>query len=422
VTSIRLGLFFVLLALGASARAQDKSIVVASTTSTQDSGLFGHILPLFQAKTGITVKVVAVGTGQALDIGRRCDADAVFVHAKPEEEKFVAEGYGVKRLQVMYNDFVLLGPKSDPARVRGGKDIVEAFRAIDRAGAPFLSRGDDSGTNAAELAIWKTTGLDPAHSKPSWYRAIGQGMGATLNMASSAEAYTLSDRGTWISFRNKGDLEIIVEGDNRLSNQYGVILVNPQKCPAAKKEWAQVFIGWLVSPEGQNALASYRIAGHQLFFPNASAEEASAVVSPCEQFAWPVNREIGMFAAADLQTVGTGATVPAEQPALLLKLEPQEKVSFIEPPERGARFDGAKAGVVSFNVPKSGHYQVTLSADAWIDLIQDGHSLRSLGSSGRRNCPSVRKSVRFELQSGPAVLQLSSVPENAIKVAIVPAN
>jgi len=419
---LRLAFLFVLLGFGAGASAEDKSIVVASTTSTQDSGLFGHILPLFQAKTGIAVKVVAVGTGQALEIGRRCDADAVFVHAKPEEEKFVAEGYGVKRFQVMYNDFVLVGPKSDPARVRGGKDIVAAFRAIDRAGAPFLSRGDESGTNVAELAIWKAAGLDPAHTKPSWYRAVGQGMGATLNMASSAEAYTLSDRGTWISFRNKGDLEILVEGDNRLFNQYGVILVNPQKCPAVKKDWGQAFIDWLVSPEGQNALGSYKVDGHQLFFPNASAKEASAAIPPCEQFAWPVNREMGMFAAADLQTLGTGATVPAQQPGFLLKLEPQEKVSFVEPPERSARFDGAKAGVVSFSVPRPGHYQVTLSADAWIDLIQDRHTLRSLGSSGRRNCPSVRKSVRFELQSGPAVLQLSSVPENTIKVAILPAN
>jgi tungstate transport system substrate-binding protein len=421
VTSIRLALFFVLLALGASARAQDKSIVVASTTSTRDSGLFGHILPLFKDKTGIEVKVVAVGTGQALDIGRRCDADVVFVHAKPEEEKFVAEGYGVKRLQVMYNDFVLIGPKSDPAHVKGSQDIVAAFRAVAQTGAPFLSRGDESGTNAAELAIWKAADIEPGHAKPSWYRAVGQGMGATLNMAASTNAYTLSDRGTWISFKNRGDLDILVQGDNRLYNQYGVIPVSPQKCPSVRKELGQAFIDWLISADGQSAIRSYMIAGEQLFFPNA-LQEASEGTASCQQFAWSVKQEMALFDGADLQTVGTGATVSAQQPGFLLKLEPQEKVSFVEPPERGARFDGAKAGVVSFSVPQSGHYQITLSADAWIDLIQDGHALRSLGSSGRRNCPNVRKSVRFELHSGTAVLQLSSVAENAIKVAIVPAN
>jgi tungstate transport system substrate-binding protein len=421
VTSIRFALVFGLLAVGASARAEDKSIIVASTTSTRDSGLFGHILPPFKDKTGIEVKVVAVGTGQALDIGRRCDADVVFVHAKPEEEKFVAEGYGVKRLQAMYNDFVLIGPKSDPAHVKGSQDIVAAFRAVAQTGAPFLSRGDESGTNMAELAIWNAADIEPARTKPSWYRAVGQGMGATLNMAASTNAYTLSDRGTWISFKNRSDLDILVHGDSRLYNQYGVILVNPQKCPAVKKDWGQAFIDWLISAEGQNAIRSYKIAGEQLFFPNAS-QEASEERSACQQFAWSVNREMALFDGAELQTAGTGATVLAQLPAFLLKLEPQEKVAFAEPPERGARFAGAKAGVVSFSVPKSGHYQITLSADAWIDLIQDGHALRSLGSSGRRNCPSVRKSVRFELQSGPAVLQLSSVSENAIKVAMVPAN
>jgi len=251
--------------------AQDKSIVVASTTSTQDSGLFGHILPLFKAKTGIDVKVVAQGTGQALDTGRRGDADVVFVHAKPQEEKFVAEGFGVKRFDVMYNDFVLIGPKSDPARVSGGKDAVAALKAIYAAGSPFVSRGDKSGTHAAELALWKAAGLDPAATKPAWYREIGQGMGAALNTAGAMGAYVLSDRGTWISFKSKGDLEIAVEGDPRLFNQYGVILVNPEKHPNVKKDLGQAFIDWILSAEGQNAIRSFKIEGQQLFFPNADA-------------------------------------------------------------------------------------------------------------------------------------------------------
>jgi tungstate transport system substrate-binding protein len=254
---------------GVSAQAEDKSIVVASTTSTQDSGLFGYILPLFEERTGIKVRVIAQGTGQALDTGRRCDADVVFVHAKAQEEKFVAEGSGVKRSQVMYNDFVLVGPKSDPAGIKGEKDIVAAFRAIAEKGAPFVSRGDKSGTHAAELALWRAANLDPAKANASWYREIGQGMGAALNIANAMNAYTLSDRGTWISFKNKGDLDIVVEGDNRLANQYGVILVNPGKCPSVKKDLGQAFIDWLISSDGQNAIRSYKIDGQQLFFPNA---------------------------------------------------------------------------------------------------------------------------------------------------------
>ena len=252
------------------ALAQDKSIVVASTTSTQDSGLFGHILPLLKAKTGIDVKVVAQGTGQALDTARRGDADVVFVHAKPQEEKFVAEGFGVKRFDVMYNDFVVIGPKSDPAGIKGGKDALAAFKAIYDKGAPFVSRGDKSGTHAAELALWKAASLDPAGSKPAWYREIGQGMGAALNTAGAMGAYVLSDRGTWLSFKNRGDLEVVVEGDKRLFNQYGVILVNPAKHPHVKKELGQQFIDWVISAEGQNAIKSYTIDGQQLFFPNAS--------------------------------------------------------------------------------------------------------------------------------------------------------
>jgi tungstate transport system substrate-binding protein len=253
-----------------AAAAQDKSITVASTTSTQDSGLFGHILPLFKAKTGIDVKVVAQGTGQALDTARRGDADVVFVHAKAQEEKFVAEGFGVRRFEVMYNDFVLIGPKADPAKVKGSKDVVAALNTVYERQTPFVSRGDKSGTHSAELALWKAAGLDPAAAKPVWYKEIGQGMGAALNTAGAMGAYVLSDRGTWISFKNKGDLEIAVEGDRRLFNQYGIILVNPEKHPAVKKDLGQAFIDWVVSGEGQGAIAAYKIDGQQLFFPNAA--------------------------------------------------------------------------------------------------------------------------------------------------------
>jgi tungstate transport system substrate-binding protein len=249
--------------------AQEKSIVVASTTSTQDSGLFGHILPLFKAKTGIEVKVVAQGTGQALDTGRRGDADVVFVHAKAQEEKFLAEGFGVERYPVMYNDFVLIGPQNDPAGIKGSKDIVAALKAIKAKQAPFISRGDRSGTHSAELKLWSDAGIDIAKEKGPWYKEIGQGMGAALNTASASNAYVLSDRGTWISFKNKGDLVIAVQGDKRLFNQYGVMLVNPAKHPSVKKELGQAFIDWLISPEGQKAIADYKIDGQQLFFPNA---------------------------------------------------------------------------------------------------------------------------------------------------------
>jgi len=258
------------LASSTQLHAQDKSIVVASTTSTQDSGLFGHILPMFKTKTGIDVKVVAQGTGQALDTGRRGDADVLFVHAKAQEDKFVAEGFGVKRFDVMYNDFVLVGPKEDPAGLKGGNDVVAALKRINEKATPFVSRGDKSGTHSAELALWKTAELDPAGAKPSWYREIGQGMGAALNTAAAMGAYVLADRGTWISFKNKDALQILVEGDKRLFNQYGIMLVNPEKHPAVKKELGQSFIDWIVSAEGQNAIRGYRIQDQQLFFPNAA--------------------------------------------------------------------------------------------------------------------------------------------------------
>jgi tungstate transport system substrate-binding protein len=258
------------LALSGGAVAQDKSIVVASTTSTQDSGLFGHILPMFKAKTGIDVKVVAQGTGQALDTARRGDADVVFVHAKPAEEKFVTEGFGVKRHPVMYNDFILVGPKSDPAGIKGTKAIVAALTAIKAKGADFISRGDKSGTHQAELNLWKVAGIDIAKDKGPWYKEIGQGMGAALNTASASNAYVLADRGTWLSFKNRGDLMIAVEGDKRLFNQYGVMLVNPEKHPSVKKDLGRQFIDWLVSAEGQKAIADYKINGEQLFYPNAS--------------------------------------------------------------------------------------------------------------------------------------------------------
>jgi tungstate transport system substrate-binding protein len=255
--------------------AQDKSIVVSSTTSTQDSGLFGHILPLFKEKTGIDVKVIAQGTGQALDTGRRGDSDVVFVHAKSAEEKFLAEGEGVKRHPVMYNDFVLIGPKTDPAGIRGMKDVAKALNTIKDKQADFISRGDRSGTHIAELALWnKDAGIDIEKEKGPWYKSIGQGMGAALNTAGASNGYVLSDRGTWLSFKNKGDLEILVEGDKRLFNQYGVMLVNPAKHPNVKKELGQTFIDWLISPEGQKAIANYKINGEQLFYPNASDPSA----------------------------------------------------------------------------------------------------------------------------------------------------
>jgi tungstate transport system substrate-binding protein len=264
-----------LMMLALPAAAQDKSIVVSSTTSTQDSGLFSHILPLFKAKTGIEVKVVAQGTGQALDTARRGDADVVFVHAKPLEEKFLAEGFSLKRYPVMYNDFVLIGPKSDPAGIKGSKDIVAALTAIKTKASPFISRGDNSGTHAAELALWKVAKIDMAGAdKGPWYKEIGQGMGAALNTAAASGAYVLSDRGTWIAFKNKENLAITVEGDKRLFNQYGVMLVNPAKHTHVKKELGQQFIDWLVSPEGQKAIADYKINGEQLFYPNADDPSA----------------------------------------------------------------------------------------------------------------------------------------------------
>ncbi|HTQ84518.1 MAG TPA: extracellular solute-binding protein [Pseudolabrys sp.] len=270
---------FAIAALGAAlfappSFAQDKSIVVASTTSTQDSGLFEYLLPIVKQKTGITVKVVAQGTGQALDTGRRGDADVVFVHARSAEEKFLAEGQGVKRYPVMYNDFVLIGPKSDPAGLKGMKDVAKAFQTIKDKQASFISRGDRSGTNIAELKLWKDAGIDIDKDKGPWYKAIGQGMGAALNTAGASNAYVLSDRGTWIHFKNKGDLEILVEGDKRMFNQYGVMLVNPEKHPNVKKDLGQQFIEFLISPEGQKDIANYKINGEQLFYPNANDPSA----------------------------------------------------------------------------------------------------------------------------------------------------
>ena len=244
-------------------------ITVASTTSTEQSGLFRHLLPIFEAKTGIQVRVIALGTGQALDMGRRGDADVVFVHAKALEEKFVAGGYGVRRLEVMYNDFILVGPQSDPAKIRGTKDIAAALKGVAASRAPFASRGDNSGTHFAELELWKAAGVDLAAQKGPWYRDTGSGMGPTLNTAAGMNAYTLTDRATWLAFRNRGDLVVLAEGDRRLFNQYGVILVNPARHAHVKKDMAQAFIDWLVSPEGQQAIGGYKVGGEQLFFPNA---------------------------------------------------------------------------------------------------------------------------------------------------------
>jgi len=248
--------------------AQEKSIVVSSTTSTEQSGLFGFILPIFKMKTGIDVKVVAVGTGQALDIGRRGDADVVFVHDKPAEEKFVSEGYATQRNEVMYNDFVLIGPKSDPAKIAGGKDIQVAFKKIAGSQAPFVSRGDKSGTHAAELRYWKDAGVAIAPGT-AWYKETGSGMGPALNTASAMNGYILADRATWLTFKNRGDLAILVQGDPKLFNQYGVMLVNPAKFPNVKKAEGQAFIDWILSKSGQDVIASYQVGGEQLFFPNA---------------------------------------------------------------------------------------------------------------------------------------------------------
>jgi tungstate transport system substrate-binding protein len=267
LTATWLGAAAALLLASAPLPAQD-FITVASTTSTEQSGLFKHLLPEVRKATGIEVRVVAVGTGQALDMARRGDADVVFVHDRAAEEKFLAEGHGVKRYPVMYNDFVIVGPKSDPAGAKG-KNVVAAFKKIAAAQVPFVSRGDNSGTDAAEKRYWKAAGIEP---RGGWYRETGSGMGATLNTASGMNAYALADRGTWLSFKNRGDLAILVQGDRRLFNQYGVMLVNPAKHPQVKKELGQKFIDYLLSPAGQSAIASYRIGGHELFFPNAGSD------------------------------------------------------------------------------------------------------------------------------------------------------
>ncbi len=257
-------------ALPVTVAAQTQSITVSSTTSTEQSGLFGHILPIFTQATGIGVRVVALGTGQALDVGRRGDADVVFVHDRDAEERFVAEGHGGPRRAVMFNDFVIIGPAGDPARVNGLRDSVEALRRIAAARAPFISRGDRSGTHAAELRLWQQAGIDVATGRGAWYREVGQGMGPALNTAAAQNAYILADRGTWLAFRNRQDLRIVTEGDERLFNQYGVMLVNPQRHAHVKAEAGQRFIDWLVSPAGQEAIAGYKINGEQLFFPNAN--------------------------------------------------------------------------------------------------------------------------------------------------------
>ena len=267
------------LAALSSAQAADDFITVSSTTSTEQSGLFNFILPIFTKDSGIKVRVVALGTGQALDMARRGDADVVFVHDKVAEEKFIAEGFGVKRQEVMYNDFVLIGPKDDPAKVAGGKDITEALKKIEAAKASFVSRGDKSGTHAAELRLWKVAGIDLDKAKGPWYRDTGSGMGPALNSAAAMNGYILADRGTWLSFKNRQNLTIVVEGDKRLFNQYGVILVNPAKHPHVKVAAGQKFIDWVVSPAGQRAIAAYKIGDDQLFFPNAEQPaEAKPVV------------------------------------------------------------------------------------------------------------------------------------------------
>jgi tungstate transport system substrate-binding protein len=257
---------------GPAALAQDQFIIVQSTTSTEASGLFGHILPKFQEQTGIEARVVAVGTGQALKNAQNCDGDVLFVHAKPDEEKFVEAGYGVERLDVMYNDFVIVGPAADPAKIGGTTDASDALQMIAEGKAPFASRGDDSGTHKKEMSLWQEAGLDPTTASGDWYRETGSGMGATLNTAVGMDAYALTDRGTWISFENQGDFEVLVEGDDALFNQYGVIRVSPEHCPNVKTEPAQQFVDWITGREGQQAIADYQLNGQQLFFPNAAGQ------------------------------------------------------------------------------------------------------------------------------------------------------
>ena len=273
-TTLRRGVLALALgALAMPAMAQERFITVSSTTSTEQSGLFGHILPIFTRESGITVRVVALGTGQALDVGRRGDADVVFVHDRVAEERFVAEGFGGPRRHVMFNDFVITGPAADPARIAGLRDTNEALRRVAQARAPFISRGDRSGTHAAELRLWQLAGVDPAQGRGQWYREVGQGMGPALNTAAAQGAYILTDRGTWLSFRNRQDQRVLVEGDTRLFNQYGVMLVNPQRHPHVKAADGQRFIDWILSPAGQAAIADYKINGEQLFFPNATRPE-----------------------------------------------------------------------------------------------------------------------------------------------------
>ncbi len=276
-TTLRRGVLALALgALAMPAMAQERFITVSSTTSTEQSGLFGHILPIFTRESGITVRVVALGTGQALDVGRRGDADVVFVHDRLAEERFVAEGFGGPRRHVMFNDFVITGPAADPARIAGLRDTNEALRRVAQARATFISRGDRSGTHAAELRLWQLAGVDPAQGRGQWYREVGQGMGPALNTAAAQGAYILTDRGTWLSFRNRQDQRILVEGDTRLFNQYGVMLVNPQRHPHVKAADGQRFIDWILSPAGQAAIAAYKINGEQLFFPNATQPEPTS--------------------------------------------------------------------------------------------------------------------------------------------------
>jgi tungstate transport system substrate-binding protein len=258
------------LTLPQATQAAERYIIVASTTSTEASGLFRHLLPGFTEKTGIEVRVVAVGTGQALKLARSCDADVLFVHHKPSEEKFVAEGFGVARHDVMYNDFIVVGPEADPAAIRGEADVAKALTAIAAAKTPFASRGDDSGTHKKERGLWQAAGIDVAAASGTWYRETGAGMGATLNTAAAMGAYTLTDRGTWLAFRNKAGMAVLSEGDPRLFNQYGVILVSEAKCPHTKSAPGQAFVDWLIAPAGQDAIAAFKLGGQQLFFPNAA--------------------------------------------------------------------------------------------------------------------------------------------------------
>ncbi len=373
--------------MGASAFAQDKFITVASTTSTEQSGLFKHLLPAFQKKSGIQVRVVALGTGQALDMARRGDADVVFVHDKVAEEKFAADGFGLQRFDVMYNDFVLVGPKSDPAKIAGSKDIMDAYKKIAASAAPFASRGDKSGTHAAELRLWKAASIDPQSGKGSWYRETGSGMGPTLNTASAMNAHVFTDRATWLAFKNRGALVILVEGDQRLFNQYGVMLVNPARHEHVKREAGQAFIDWLIAVEGQKAIAGYQIGGQQLFFPNAKTvgwvKPITTVDCVCDGF-HPSYAVSSSFSAASVIT-----TASVTSKAFCLRNCNPSQVPTSAPPSALMASHGNSGGsaLVTCQPATSATMEFTMMNGADMPAVVFVPAHARISSSGLKNMP-----------------------------------